>query len=103
MDAQPRTVGFSITPPGARPITSQLRKFYLRYSSYRIYINENRGYMRIFNVVEALSHGNRRDLGGHTMREELLESPSTHKRLAHPSTHSTVLILYRRGSRFWSR
>ena len=46
-------------------------------------------------VVEALSRGNGRDLGGHGMREDLLESPSTHKRLAHPSTHSTVLILTR--------
>ena len=46
-------------------------------------------------VIKALSHGNRRDLGGHTMREDLLESPSTHKRLAHPSTHSTILILPR--------
>ena len=49
----------------------------------------------VMHVVEAFSHGNRRDLGGHTMREDLLESPSTHKRLAHPSTHSTVLILTR--------
>ena len=55
-------------------------------------------------VVKALSHGNRRDLGGHTMREDLLERPSTHTQaLDLPSTHSTVLILYRRGSRFWSR